>query len=203
MSHTIKTFTNTSKEESTKSMFYFLRQDILHDTNTVELVGHNDATAELPWFEGVRFDKDLPPKILQFDSSYGSQLPDIFDTSIPIMSTRLLNALIHNGVSNIDSYPIQIKDNKTGENHDNYHAVNVLSLIDGIDATRSPHRSRFGRQYYEGSIFLRKLSEPLPPLFRLASGPALIVVRDDLMKVIEGEGFVSLLLQPLSDYTGD
>lgn len=191
------------KEKITKSMFYFLRQDILHDTNTVELVGHNNTTAELPWFEGVRFDKGLPLQILQFDSSYGSHLPDIFDTSIPIMSTRLLSTLLRNGVSNIESYPIQIKNQKTGESYGNYHAVNVVSLINAIDSARSPHRSRFGRKYYDGPIFLNESSEILPSLFRLAFGPALIVVTEALAKAIEREGFVAVLLQPLSDYDGD
>ncbi len=191
------------KEEHKKSTFYFLRQDILHDTNTVELVGHNSTTVEFPWFEGVRFDKGLPPQILYVDSSYGSHLPDIFDTILPIISTRLLSILLHNGVSNIDSYPIQIKDQKTGEIYDHYHAVNVVGLIDAIDSTRSPHRSRFGREYYEGPIFLNESSEILSPLFRLTSGPTLLVVTEALARAIEREGFVAVLLQPLGDYSGD
>ena len=184
-------------------MFYFLRQDILHDTDTVELIGHSDTTADLPWFDGVRFDRNMPLQVLQIDSSYGSRLPDIFDTSIPVMSTRLLTTLLRNGVSNIENYPIELKNQETGESYDNYHAVNVVGLVDAINPAASPHRSRFGRPHYTGPIFLNKSSEILQPLFRLASGPALIVVAKALASAIEREDFVAVLLQPLDDYDGD
>ena len=86
-------------------MFYFLRQNLFEVQGVIEIAGHTDVTSQYSWTSGIKFEKPVPVQALMLDPSYGTNFPDFFDTTIPVMSDALIGGLRNVGVDNFDVYP--------------------------------------------------------------------------------------------------
>lgn len=184
-------------------MYYFLRQDLFNADNIIEVVGHTEETGKYLWTAGARFEADVPPQILELDADYGTTLPDFFDTTVPLMSERLLAALTAAGVDNFDAYPMTLRRPDTGEEWRNYMAVNFIGRIDALDRSASDCE-----EDEIGSLECRSVT--VDPgragdaiCFRLLEGPDLLVIHDRVAQHLRSQRFVALLLQRTQDYSGD
>lgn len=184
-------------------MFWFVRQDLFTDHGVIDVVGHTPVTGDLLWTQGVRFEAPVPKQTLRLDAASGTRFPDFFDTTIPLMSPRLVEALRGAGIDNFDAYPMLLERNDTGEATDGYLAVNLIGCVDAVDAARSPHRTRFGKPHFTGSIALDPAKTEGLEAFRLKHGPDFMVVSERVARLlVEGE-FFALLVQPTSEFAGD
>lgn len=184
-------------------MHYFMRQNLFENLDVIEVVGHTEETAKHIWISGERFSENVPTQTLILDSSYGSKMADFFDTTIPLMSARLLQSLDSVGISNLDLYPMILERPDTGERWDNYSAVNVVGAIDAADMDNSEYTiDSFGEPEFSRIALKEKLVSGLK-LFRLNTGPGLIVVNDTVKKALADLGFYALMFQPLEEYDGD
>jgi hypothetical protein len=95
----------------------------------IQLVEHTAETGELSWIAGHKFAAQLTPQILMLDPKHGNNIPDFFDSSVPMMSNRLIAFLRNLGVDNIDTYPVVLHNIVSGENVPGYSAVNVIQSI--------------------------------------------------------------------------
>ncbi|MEJ2393286.1 MAG: hypothetical protein P8Z77_00640 [Candidatus Thiodiazotropha sp.] len=181
-------------------MYYFLRQNIFDAKNSIEITGHTEATGEQNWTVGRPFSKSLSVQELTLDSRYGEEYPDFFDTTIPVMSQKLLSFLVSLGVSNIDSYAVNLKDRAT--TYQGYYAVNVIGVIDGVDLNDSEYRLRFNKPYFTGKVVIDENKVKGARLFRLLHGPGLIVISQDIADELMKHEWSAIMLQPTEDYEG-
>src|SRR5690348_6843439 len=121
-------------------MYYFLRQDLFKATDIIEISGHTEETGKHIWVDGIRFTAPVPEQVLELDPAYGTTMADFFDTTVPVMSDRLIKAMHGAGVDNFDAYPMILRRTDTGEEWRNYRAVNFIGSIDALDRTKSKCR---------------------------------------------------------------
>jgi hypothetical protein len=183
-------------------MFYFARQNLFEELGMMEVVGHTAVTGQFQWISGIRFDRSVPRETLQLDPAYGTNLPDIFDTTIPLFSQRLLQCLHDLAIDNLDAYPMLLRRQDTGELIDDYCAVNVIGCVDAVDLGASVYRHRFGKPYFTGSVAIDAAKCRGLELFRLLNGPGFIVVNERIARALDAAAFKALMLQPTVDYAG-
>jgi hypothetical protein len=183
-------------------MFYFVRQNLFEALDMIEVVGHTEVTGALLWTRGVRFDAPVPLQTLQLDPRYGGRFPDLFDTTVPLMSDRLIARLHATGISNFDVYPVRLAHPVTGEVRDDYSAINLVGRVDAVDRASSPHRLRFGKPMFTGSVVLDADRTEGLEAFRLVHGPDFIVVSERVAEQLRDGGFAGLLIQPTTQFTG-
>jgi hypothetical protein len=183
-------------------MYYFLRQNLFEENEVIEISGHSDETGQFIWTSGVKFDKPLPKQILMLDPEYGNVMADFFDTTVPVMSERLIRCLHELGVDNFDTYAISLERMDDKQRFEGYSAVNFLGAVDAVDLSNSEHRLRFGKPYFTGRIAIDPGKVNGLQAFRLQKGPGFLVVTERVAEALKARNFVAVLLQPTTDYAG-
>lgn len=183
-------------------MFYFLRQNLFEQQNMVQLVGHTSETGTLSWIAGHKFTAPLKPQILMLDPEYGNDFPDFFDSTVPVMSNRLIAFLVNLGVDNMDTYPVVLHNNVSGEDVFGYSVVNVIGCIDAEKLESSQYRLRFGEPYFTGTIVIDDLKAGDSSFFRTPYGPGFIVISKNIADALKTESWSGILLQKTEDYEG-
>ena len=183
-------------------MFYFARQNLFEELGMIEVVGHTPVTGHFEWISGIAFNRPVPRELLELDPAYGTNMPDLFDTTIPLFSPRLLGCLRSAGIHNIDAYPMLLRRKDTGEVIEDYQAVNVIGRVDAVDLGASVYRSRFGKPYFTGPVAVDSDRCEGLEVFRLVHGPGFMVVNERIAAILRQAAFQALLLQPTLDYAG-
>ncbi len=184
------------------AIFHFLRQNVFDAGPFIEIVGHTPDTADLPWVQGTRFDPPPQPLVLELDPSYGSDFPDFFDTTVPVMSNRLLALLRGLAIDNIDAFPVQLHHPGTGELVTGWQAVNVIGNVDAADLSQSEYRLVLGDPHFTGRIVIDAARTGGLPLFRLENGPGFLVCTVSVAQAVKAAGLKAVLLQPTEAYEG-
>ncbi len=183
-------------------MFYFLRQNIFEHQNFIQLVGHTPETGVLSWIAGHKFTAPLKPQTLMLDPKHGNNFPDFFDSTVPVMSNRLIAFLVNLGIDNIDTYPVVLHNTVSGEDVLGYSAVNVIGCIDAEKLEGSQYRLRFGEPYFTGTIVIDELKVGDSSFFRTLYGPGFIVISQSIADAFQRESWAGLLLQATEHYGG-
>lgn len=183
-------------------MYYFLRQDLFDGHDVIEIDGHTDETGSRDWLSGAAFADPLPPQTLLLDPAYGRRFPELFDTTVPVMSSRLLEVLEECGVANLDRYPVVLRNKVTGEETSGYSAVNVIGIVDAADLDRSEYRPRFGKPKFTGKITIDAARTEGANCFRLLYGPGLIVVSESVAQKVRAANLFGVLMQNTQNYQG-
>src|SRR5207253_2666271 len=173
--------------------FYFLRQNLFATLGMIEITGHTELTGSYSWTAGAKFDTPVPEQTLLLDPAYGTNLPDFFDTTIPVMSPRLIDGLLTAGVDNIEAYPMILRRLDTEEEVRGYSAVNVVGCVDAVDLGRSQYRSRFGKPYFTGSVAIEPTRVGEYRAFRLLKGPGFIVVTEQVAEHLRRSDYRAVL----------
>lgn len=182
--------------------FYFLRQNLFESLGMIEIVGHTEVTGRYSWTMGLAFAEPVAEQTLLLDPAYGENYPDFFDTTIPVMSQKLIADLRDGGVDNIDTYPMVLRRMDNGEETRDYAAVNVVGCVDAVDLDASDYRLRFGKPYFTGAVAMDAARVGEHQAFRLLKGPGFIVVTARVAERLNAGGYRGLLLQPTVDYAG-
>ena len=182
--------------------YFFLCQNLYEQQGNIEIVGHTPVTSSFDWLRGAKFTQPFPKETLMLDPSYGKDLPDLFDTSVPVMSKRLLASLQAAGVDNVDAYDVALQRIDDGTTFDGHVAFNVLGCLDAIDPKKSAHRLRFGKPYYTGAITIDPSRAHDLSLFRLALGPPFVVIADRIAEALRGQPFRGVTIMPTTAYQG-
>lgn len=183
-------------------MYYFMRQNLFQRLDIIEVVGHTEETSKHIWTAGERFSEQVPVQTLDLDPSYGKRMADFFDTTIPLMSERLVRSLRQLGIDNFDAYPMTLKRKDTGQTWKDYFAVNVVGRIAAVDMNRSLYRTMATGRPKFSKIALDPGAIGDAIFFRLALGPGLIVVHEKIKQDLSEKKFVALMFQKIEDYKG-
>lgn len=168
----------------------------------VQIVGHTAETGALSWIAGHKFAAPLKPQTLMLDPKHGNNFPDFFDSTVPVMSNRLIAFLANLGVDNIDAYPVVLHNIVSGEDILGYSAANVIGCIDAENLDDSQYRLRFGKPYFTGAIVIDDSKVNDSSFFRTLYGPGFIVISQNIADALKTESWSGILLQPTVDYEG-
>ncbi len=181
-------------------MYYFITQNLVDDSNDIEIAGHTEVTGQYRWIAGHKFNKPMPVETLELDSDYGSDLPDFFDTTVPVMSKTLIQGFLDIGVDNFDRYPVILKRTDRGEEINGYEAVNFIGSIDAVDLESSEYEEdSFGDPDFE-IVVIDPSKVKGANAFRLSSGPGLLVVSEKVAEHLKALNLSSVTLLPTEDY---
>lgn len=182
--------------------FYFLRQDLFGSADTFEIAGHTALSARFDWVAGAAFEQPYPNETFVLQGSRGAAWPEFFDTSIPVMSQRLIDALRASGVANVEVYPVTLETSDGGRRTD-YSAVNVIGVCDAVDWSASEHQVRRGKPRVTGAVAIDAARVGERAAFRLPCSPRFIVLAARVAERLRELSLPSVLLQPTMDYDGD
>lgn len=183
-------------------MFYFFRQNLFEHLNMMSLVGHTEETGTLSWIAGNTFEAPLKLQTLLLDPKSGANLPDFFDTTVPVISNRIIDFLVNLGIDNMDTYPVVLRNKVSGEEILDYSAVNVIGCIDPMNLEASEYRLRFGKPYFTGAIVIDESKVNGSSFFRTLYGPGFIVISQRIADALKTETWSGILFQPTEDYEG-
>jgi hypothetical protein len=93
------------------------------------------------WRSGRRIDIAIPtPLVYEIEpDDEGTLRPYFRELGAPLMSDDLIAVLRTAGVDNLDTYDAVIREVRTGREHRNYKAVNIVGLVDGADLAKSKY----------------------------------------------------------------
>jgi hypothetical protein len=182
--------------------------------------GAHESAASLVKFDGweliTRLMDDRPDKIPQrlFFAGNLRQLKNLDyprnDQGWPIMSRRMRETLLEAGDFAHRAVPVVMLDHTIANKFDTagnprpgvalhgFAAMNLSCYVDAFDWERSeyePHRRIEGRVQLAHKLVLKDV--PLPPLFRLAALPSLLLVSADGRAKLTAAGIRGIRFKPL------
>lgn len=182
--------------------YFFLRQDLFGEATGVEIVEQTAVSASVDWVAGQKFDAPLQCGAFSVNDAYGRNYPDFLDTTVPVMSLRLLEVLRTCGVTNIDAYPVVLHNPRSQQDRNDYVAVNVIGCVDAVDLSASEHEIRRGKPRFKGSITVDESRTNGLLVFRLPHSPRFIVVTHAVAQALTAANLDSVLLQATTEYRG-
>lgn len=163
------------------------------DPDDVMMLRKVQPVGGINWVSGQRFTSAVPdPLYVDIVDGYEiDTVPRPYDPGVPMMRNDLLTCLRDNGVDNIDSYPIVIRNEVTGEDIVGYSAINIIGLVRAADAARTVYSadnpSRLLDADIDGLAIDSRRTRGLL-LFRLAEAVTGVVVHERVKRAVEATG---------------
>jgi hypothetical protein len=114
---------------------------------------------------------------------------DLWDVCLPLMSTRLVDALAEAGVNNLQLYPAILTNTQTKETYD-YYVFNVVGKIAASDMKKSDTES-FDGQLTDTSFFSLSIDEQKALsllMFRIAENINALMVHERVRDYVVSKG---------------
>ena len=155
--------------------------------------------------EGVRV-RPLYPSALDFHMSRrmgGKRVSDVLRNTLGyfIVSERMRHLLEAGSTADIEFLPLQLFNHKGRRELQTFFIANVLAVFDCMDPRRSEYEPSALKK---GELFeLRRLHldtsriDPRRNIFRLASMPRVIIIREELAHVLQEAGLTGMDLIPM------
>lgn len=180
-------------------MIFYALNCLDPDDGYIARIEYRDDDPFRFWTTGERF--EVPPELpirLNIVSDEKTVLPELWLTPIPVMSRRLYNVLVLEGVKNMEIFPVEVVDTTTGRIvSDSYIAFNLLDVVSALDLRRSLVVSRESTSKISGDVDIDKMvidsaSANGSDLFRLKEASTVIIVSERLKNKIEQSGIRTL-----------
>lgn len=158
------------------------------------------------WAEGARFD-DPPPEPVRAEvkRGYAGNMAEFWDDPVPLMTTRLLEALRGAGVGNLDTYKAVIADPAGKREYTNYVAFNIVGTVAAADLKKSkvdPGNAAKMIAVDFDSVTIDPKATRGALLFRLAESVNAIVVHEKVKRAVEASGITTLTFVEPEDWAG-
>ena len=160
------------------------------------------------WITGTRFEGDVPqPLVFEIRHPESRRMRSMFTPIVPLMRDDLVQALRACGVDNLDCYEAVIRETKTGVEHRNYKAVNVIGLVAAVDLDASDTvkigigDDRLTTRVVK-SLVLDENKAHGQPLFRLAKKRSALVVHDKVATYLREAGSDDMSFIEPADWAG-
>jgi hypothetical protein len=128
---------------------------------------------------------------------------EMYDTTILVMRSDLVEALKAAGVDNIECFEAVIRDPRTGQEYTTYFAVNIVGAIACVDLAKSGYdtsqESRMVDMEFD-SIAIDEAKAGGALLFRLAESVSGIVVHEKVKAVLESRGLTGMTYTKPEDW---
>jgi hypothetical protein len=189
---------------ASKIGYYILQPREPEDPEAPEIASfsYDRDIQDRSWFRGLCFHN--PPHEPVQVTTQGGELPDLSEVPLPLVSKRLADALKSAGVSNIDYYTAEIRNETTDENFCTYFAFNLVGLVAAADLSASnydaPEGPLISVDFESLVIDEEKVRGVL--MFRLAECVTAIVVHESVKRAIEAAGIDTLDFVPPEEWVG-
>lgn len=169
------------------------------------LIDYRDDDPLRSWTRGKRFRTEpSTPLNATLRMRKDSKLIEMWKVPLPIMSTRLYKTLLTAGVDNLDVFPVELSDPKSGTVYKDYLAFNIIGVIAAADLSKSQYHawdsSKIALDFSSLSIDEPKTRTAL--IFRLAEATNGIVIHESIKKAIETAGIDTLTFIPPEEWAG-
>jgi len=127
-------------------------------------------------------------------------LPDWFWAGVaPVVSGRLLAALVSLGVDNLEAFPVAV-EHDLGPVAADFYALNVVGCVACIDLDRSEFTSFEGRLFALETMHVNPRLPDDVMLVRPAEWPMVLLVRDELATALAALPMTGLRLTPTATW---
>lgn len=136
----------------------------------------------------------------------GQRLADSIPNVLALLlaSTRLRNLLESESRARIEWLPIRLRDRKRRRVKEDYHLANVLDVVECVDRKRSVFNMQQvikDQVHHFHRLVLDAAKIPRGQrTFRLAEKKSLVLVREDLARIIQDAGCTGMSFPDLEDY---
>jgi hypothetical protein len=184
-------------------MYYRFQNDPEMELNGVRpAVIAEQPDLDLSWHTGRRFRATFKEPIrCTLSERSGPDMLDVFlSKMIPLMSSRLVDALLKAGVDNLDTFAAEIIDPATGRAVGDHKAVNIVGKAECVNLAKSEYdpRSDFPMLEFEKIVLNESKIRGLK-MFRLAENPSFILIDESVKKALETSTWVGLAIHSLDD----
>jgi hypothetical protein len=155
------------------------------------------------WKKGQRFaSPPALPVVATVPSYQAGQILEMHTSTLPLMSKRLADALRGIGVSNVDFYAAEIRDEATGAIHDSHVAFNIVGNVAAADLGGSTFVAPDGPMIstHFNSLKINESAASGLLIFRLAESLMGIVVHARVKAAIESAGIDTLSFVPPNEW---
>lgn len=169
------------------------------------LISHRSDDPRRSWWSGERL-AVAPPNPLRatLKMKGDSVLVEMWNSPLPLMTKRLHQILLDAGVANLDVYPAELTDPKSGRVFDHYVAFNLIGLVAAADLGQSVFRAPDGPlvsvDFDSLVIDANKTRGAL--MFRLAEAVNGIVVHESIRQAVEATDIDTLRFTDPKDWVG-
>lgn len=118
-----------------KNMYYLLGVTIKDHSAIVEDLPEIDEPYDDVWFDGDKLDDGVPQPFTYYVNE--GKLLSYYSETPPLMSDRLLKALIDSGVDNIDAYNAVLHVSGEDKPVTNYKSINIIGLVSAVNEEKS------------------------------------------------------------------
>jgi hypothetical protein len=160
-----------------------------------------------PWLSGQPLRRPpTAPLIYTLDPAFPGAIPAmITGTEYPIMRDDVIEALRAVGVDNLELFDAVIVDPRTGQEHRNYKAFNVLGAVAAADMSKSVRASSSDSTVIDAdfdSLSIDAARAAPFRLFRLAESVNAIVVDEAVKSEIERRNIEGMIFYDPEDWAG-
>jgi len=139
-----------------------------------------------PFFEGEIKELSIEERLVDYYSEAS------------LMSEKLINVLVENGVNNIQIFPIELQDANTGDVVNfSYSLVNIVGLVSCARVDESKHSS-IGDSNYFHELQIDETKTDGQLIFRLAESRFEVIVNEKIAKLINDGDFKGVVAKPCS-----
>jgi hypothetical protein len=167
------------------------------------------------WMQASRFtdnpaadswDRTPPlPIPARIEPGQAGAMRDLIPVPLPLMSSRLKEALTNAGVDNVDFYPAEIADLKSGTVIKDFVAFNIVGKISAADLAKTQFSPGSDARMISADIDSLSVDEARGGgalLFRLAESVNAIVVHERVQKSVESAGIDGVAFVEPSEWAG-
>jgi hypothetical protein len=158
------------------------------------------------WMSGRPFESPPPePIVLELRGTDEADwvLGDLWLTPITVMSKRLLEAVQGAGVSNLETYAVELHDPVSGQVHTDFVAFNLVDAVSLADLAKARSASNGQGEASDRDASGVRVAQLRPPLmFRLAESLNAILIHESVCDAIEDAGIDTLTFYEPDDWAG-
>jgi hypothetical protein len=186
------------------SMYYML-ECLSPSDGFKALVDYQDDDPLRSWTLGRRFtNSPRIPLLASLRMRKDSKLMEMWKAPLPIISTRFYKVLLSIGIDNIDVFPVELLDSKSGVTYKDYLAFNIIGVIAAADLSKSEYHawdeSKVALDF--NSLVIDEIKTRNALIFRLAEATNGIVIHESVKKAIEAAGINTLTFISPEEWVG-
>lgn len=182
--------------------YYIMSQDtLIEGSRSIDGIPENINVEE--WMQGKTVPHPGENIVIDLSLESGEYRGDIMDGFLTFYSDELKEALESQGATNVEYYPIRLRDQETNTTEGGYWLVNIIGLLDCIDMQKSkikPWITGIGFDFLSMVIDENKANGA--KIFRLKEDPTKVIINQELKDYFdETDLLVGVELIKTEDYS--
>ena len=170
-------------------------------------LGETPDLNQAPWYSGRPVNATFPtPLVYTVNPRRPGSLCALYAAEeYPLMRDDLIEALRAAGVDNLQLFPAVIRDPRTGLEHKNYQAFNIIGVVAAADMNKSVLMGISDSTMIDVNFERLALDEDKAApflLFRLGENVGTIIVSDVVRDEVQRRGIEGMNFLPPENYSG-